>query len=341
MSRLSSEATAIIFWGPHSRHAVDIAEHLGGTLHLVHVNGMSWRRFSFLAPLKYLLQTLQTWAILLRRRPAAVYVIITPTFAALAVYLYSLLTGVPFVMSVHGHSLTSRKWAWTIPLQKFLARRALKTVVNEPEYARIFSGWGARVVVLERCPIRRAPVRVVAPQPGRFLVTMVSIFAVDEPVDLVVEAARQLPEVEFAILGDPQRAAPGLVEGAPANVRFPGYLSGDEYWDLLRSSNAVLTLTSEPLSLVSGGVESMALGRPTIVSRQETLVEYFTKGAVFIDHTVESVVSGVTEARAREEQLTAEIRQLADEKQRRWLKAVEDLRNEIVTRGAKASPSLH
>ncbi|NJN19712.1 MAG: glycosyltransferase [Oscillochloris sp.] len=110
-------------------------------MHLVHIKGLSWRRFSMLAPLKYLLQSLQTWLILLREKPSSVYVIITPTFAALAVYLYCLLRGVPFVMSVHGHSLTSRKWAWTAPLQRFLARRALATVVNEPEYARIFADW--------------------------------------------------------------------------------------------------------------------------------------------------------------------------------------------------------
>ncbi|NJN19711.1 MAG: glycosyltransferase [Oscillochloris sp.] len=196
-------------------------------------------------------------------------------------------------------------------------------------------------MVLERCPIRQLPQRPITTEHERFRLTVVSIFAVDEPVDLVVEAAKNLPEVEFHILGDPQRAAPGLVAAAPKNVHFPGFLGGNEYWELLCGSNAVMTLTSEPMSLVSGGVESMALGRPTIVSRQQTLTDYFTKGTVFVEHSAASITAGIQTAQIQENRLTHEIRELAVEKQRRWLQEIQALRNTITAAARHPTPLLH
>ncbi|NJN19715.1 MAG: hypothetical protein HC822_27495 [Oscillochloris sp.] len=198
-----------IFWGPHSRHMDDLAQQLGAEAHAIDVMSFSWRKYAWLAPLKYLLQALKTWALLIRRRPATVYVIITPTFAALAVYLYCLAARIPFVMDVHGHSLTSHKWAWTIPLQKFLARRALATLVDQQLYRDTFAACGARTLVMERAPTRIATAHLDQPdRDGPFSVTLVSIFGADEPVELVVAAARLLPEVRFFITGDLKRARP-------------------------------------------------------------------------------------------------------------------------------------
>lgn len=315
-----------IFWGPHSRHMEDIAAHLGAEPHAIDVMSFSWRKYSFLAPLKYLLQATITWALLIARRPSAVYVIISPTFAALAVYLYCLVARVPYVMDVHGHSLTSRKWAWTIPLQKFLARRALATLVDQRLYKETFDACGALTVVLERSPASFDLGRLTRRSAPHFSVTLVSIFGADEPVATVVEAARLLPDVRFAITGDTKRADPALLSGAPPNVSFTGYLYGDAYLNLLYSSGAVMTLTTEPYSLVSGGIESMALGRPTILSNQPVLVDYFTSGAVFVEHTPESIAAGVARARAEEARLSQESARLAAEKCDRWSSAMGELR---------------
>jgi glycosyltransferase involved in cell wall biosynthesis len=336
----ASGGIVAIFWGPHSRHMEDLAVHIGAEPYAIDVMSFTWRKYSFLAPIKYVLQALVTWAVLIARRPSLVYVIITPTFSALAVYLYCLVARIPYVMDVHGHSLTSRKWAWTVPLQKFLAKRALATLVDQRLYQETFEGAGARTVVLERSPVNinvSALKRLPATEP--FSVTMVSIFAVDEPVDIVVEAARLVPDVRFYITGDTKRAPAALLSSAPPNVTFTGYLYSDEYLNRLYSSNAVMTLTTEAYSLVSGGVESMALGLPTILSRQPVLLDYFTKGAVFVEHTPESIAAGVKQARDAEERLRREISTLAAEKIDRWQSAMKDLRGRIAkVTGRQVSP---
>jgi len=319
------DGIVVIFWGPHSRHSEDIAERLGAKLVAIHYFHFSWRRM-WLAPAKYVLQHFTTLAVLLRRRPTTVYVIIPPTFAALSVYLYYRLTGTPYVMDVHGFSLTSPKWRWTIPLQRFLAQRARATVVDQRMYQRTFDAWGAHTVLLERRPKTR-PVSQLPPRSATdpYTVTLVSIFAEDEPIAPVIEAARRLPDVRFCITGDTRRADAHMLASAPANVVFTGYLKGDDFWHLLGNSQAVMTLTEEPFSLVSGGIESMALGKPTILSRQPVLTEYFTKGTVFVEHTAESIIAGVRYVQTHEDRLIREISELAVEKRERWERALREL----------------
>jgi glycosyltransferase involved in cell wall biosynthesis len=310
---------AVVFWGPHSLSTEMFARHLNATLYLIHY--LSWKR-PWIAPIKYPPMWIRTWWVLLRQRPSAVLVINTPVFAPLCIYLYCLFAKVPFVMNVHGHTLGGRRWGWSRPIQRFLAKKAAVNLVSTTEYKEILESWEARVMLLEEvpanvCPEDSSAVRV----PGRFQVTVVSTFAGDEPLGLVLEAARRLPEVGFFILGDIKLAKRGFIDSAPPNVQFPGYLQGNDYWNQLFSSDAIMTLTTNPHSLVAGGTEGLFTGRPLILSRQPALLGYFTKGTVFIDHTVDSMIQGVLQARERESVLAKESTELAAEKSANWQKA--------------------
>ncbi|MGB5931840.1 MAG: glycosyltransferase [Anaerolineae bacterium] len=314
---------AAIVWAPDSPHAEHDAQRLNASLHKIHY--LRYKR-PLLAPIKYVPQCLKTWAVLRRQRPSVVYVIISPVVAALSVYIYCRLSGTPYIMDVHGHSLTSWKWAWTAPLQRALAKRALVNIVNHPGHKRLFESWGAKSLVLERSPMSIPGDRLKqVANPNQYSVTVVSTFTGDEPLELVLGAAEQLPEVRFFILGDTALAKRTLLRAAPDNVVFPGYLLGDEYWNRLYSSQAVMVLTTHPYSLLSGAVEGMALGKPLILSRQPVLTDYFTKGTIFVDNSVESIVDGVRELRGQEHRLTQEIVELAAEKRERWETVFQEL----------------
>lgn len=307
---------AVVFWGPDSVGSQRYAEFLNAPCYLIHY--LSWKR-PWIAPIKYPPMWLKTWWVLFKQRPSSVLVINTPVFAPLCVYLYCLIARIPFAMKVHGHTLEGRKWGWSRPLQKFLAQKAVVSMIDTAEYKQIFESWGARVLFLENPPWYGTLKRYQVPiDPNKFIVTVISTFARDEPLDLVVEAARLLPEVTFFILGDTKLAPAGFLDSAPPNVIFPGYLLTEAYWKQLFSSNAMLTLTTNPYSLVSGGTEGMQIHKPLILSRQPTLVEYFNKGAVFIDHTVDSIVSGVKQTQEREAILITELEELSKEKNTEW-----------------------
>jgi glycosyltransferase involved in cell wall biosynthesis len=306
-----------IAWSPSCVRTKQYAKRLNAKAHMIHY--LQWKR-PLLAPVKYIPQWIKTWMVLYRERPSAVYVPIPPPFAALCVALYCRVMGIPFVMDKHGHSLTGRKWSWTAPLQRWLARQARVSIVDQERYRRLFEeSWDARAVLLERPPLQIDFDKLQRiDDPEQFGVTVVNTFAGDEPLDIVLDAARALPDVPFYVLGDTARAPGQVLETAPQNVIFPGYLHNEDYWNRLYSSRALIVLTTEKYSLLGGAQEGMSLGKPLIISDQPALREYFTKGTVFVDHTADSIRDAVLEAREHEARLAQESLDMAAEKRQRW-----------------------
>ncbi len=306
---------AAIAWSPKQRHVEDYARRLNASLYNIHY---LLPQRPLLAPIKYPPQCLKTWLVLFRQHPSAVYVFISPVIAALSVYFYCWFAKVPFIMDVGAHAIISRKWSWSIPILRFLARKARVNIVDQEGFKQLFESWGANALLLERPPLGSKNKPVPLTEKDQFRITLISTFAYDEPIELVLEAAKQLKEIIFFVLGDTRKANRNLLSKAPSNVTFTGYLIGDDYWDRLASSQAVMVLTTAPNSLLSGAVEGMALGKPLILSNQPTLKVYFKKGAVFVDHSVESVVMGVQTVLERQHELVQQIIELAVEKQERW-----------------------
>jgi glycosyltransferase involved in cell wall biosynthesis len=307
---------AAIVWAPSLRHAEDHSKCLDASFYRIHY---LLHKRPILAPIKYIPQCLKTWMVLFRQRPSAVYVFISPVFAALSVCVYCKIAAVPFIMDVGGQALISRKWKWTIPLVRLLAKQARVNIVDQQRFKLLFESWGAETLLLERPPlVQKWQQNDSMIEEDQFTVTLVNTFSGDEPIELVLAAAERLPDVRFFILGDTALAKRSLLAKAPGNVIFTGYLSGDDYWELLDASRAVMVFTTDHHSLTSGAVEGMALGKPLILSNQPALTDYFTKGVVFVDHSAERIVKGVQTVQDQEHHLTQQIHELAIEKRERW-----------------------
>lgn len=312
----SRKGMVAIAWSPNCKRTSLFAKKLGAAFFQVHY--LKSKR-PYLAPIKYVLQSVKTWQILTREKPSFIYVAVSPVFAALAVYLYCIFTGAEFIMDVHGNSMHSWKWSWSVPLHRFLSRRAFINIVDQEIRTRQFTDWGAKTIVLADPPLKITEDKFLA-APGSINtnITVVNTFSGDEPLTPVLDSAIQLPEIEFYILGDTALADRKLLQSAPANVKFTGYLLGDDYWKRLFSSTAVMVLTTEPYSLLAGAQEGMALGKPLILSNQPALVDFFSKGAVFIEHSPESMVPGIRKAIQCAADLHQELNDLDIEKRKSW-----------------------
>jgi glycosyltransferase involved in cell wall biosynthesis len=313
---------AAIAWSSSQRHVGDYAKRLNASAYYIHY---LLPQKPILAPIRYTLQCLKTWLVLLRQHPSAVYVFISPVFAALSVFIYCWFARIPFIMDVGGHAIISRKWEWSMPILRFLANKARVNIVDQENFRHLFESWGAKTLLLERPPLGHMDHRDTMRDKENFEITLISSFEYDEPIELVLGAAEQMPEISFFILGDTRLVTRNLLAKAPRNVTFTGYLMGDDYWDRLDSSQAVMVLTTASNSLLSGAVEGMALGKPLVLSNQPTLTAYFVKGAVFVEHSVESVIDGVLTARKRRFDLARQIVELATEKRERWNREFEKI----------------
>jgi hypothetical protein len=198
--------------------------------------------------------------------------------------------------------------------------RAYINLTDQTRFKRMFDGWGsAHTVVLERPPKDVGGKKLTSSvDPNKFEVGVVNTFAEDEPLQCILDAAKLMPEVTFHITGNLDLGDKAMIASAPSNCIFTGYLRGDDYWNMLNRCRAVMTLTTFKNSLIMAGQDGITLHKPVLMSRQETTVEYFYKGTVFVDNTGESIVEGIREVQRREQELIQETYQFLEERQAIW-----------------------
>jgi glycosyltransferase involved in cell wall biosynthesis len=326
----------MLTWAPYSGRSEGLAQHLGIRNYFIHY--LAFQR-PWVAPLKYPLQAATTLRILQRERPATVLVQNPPPVAPLLVALYCAATGARFIVDSHSQVLLVRRWRWTLPLQRWLARRALATVVTNEHLADVIRGWDAPVLVAGDPPIAVPPM---GPRevPAQFTVVCVCTYAMDEPIGEVLEAARALPDVRFALTGNTKYARPDWLASAPPNVEFTGFVPMDEYYRRIRNASALLVLTTLDHTVLRGAWEALALGQPLITSDWDVLRDYFSPGALFVDNTTAGIAAAVRDAQAREDELRAQMAVTREQRRRAWLDAqayLEGLIDGVWARAPKAT----
>lgn len=312
--RLEHDNWLAIAWAPYSRMSDTFARELGGKLYCIH-----YLRFQspLHAPLKYILQTIRTLQILFRERPGSVHVQNPPFICGLVVYLYCLVSGAKYVLHYHSAAFGSI-WDWALPMQKFIARRAVTNIVTNQHWANVVRSWGAHALIMIDPFLDLPQGETFSVEPG-FNVAFVCIFAPDEPVEDVLRAAAQLPEVHFYITGDTDRKPADFFADVPSNVTFTGYLDPiRKYPGLLRAVDAVIVLTTRNYTLQLGGCEAVSVGKPLITSEWPYLREVFPKGTVFVSNSAENIQDGILEMQKRYKALAREILTLRQDSRQEW-----------------------
>ena len=106
-----------------------------------------------------------------------------------------------------------------------------------------------------------------------FRITIVASFAPDEPIDEILDASRQMPEIEFYITGpnNMTRLPTGRI---PSNVTLTGMKDTSSYVSLLKEMDCLMVLTKRDKTLLAGAMEAMALEKPLITSKWPPLLRY-------------------------------------------------------------------
>jgi glycosyltransferase involved in cell wall biosynthesis len=242
----------------------------------------------------------------------------------LPVYVYSLFSKAHFIIDAHTDALLASYWTWSLPLHRFLSRRALTTIVTNDYLQSVVASWNARSFVLTDVPLFLPRREQVYLDEAPFKVVMISSASPDEPTAEVLEAASRLPDVRFYITGD-YDARRKLMREAPPNLRFTGRLPDREFYELLQVARAVICLTTEDNTLQSGASEALWLGKPIITSDWPLLRSYFDRGTIHVDNRAESIRQAVMTIRDNLSGFEAEILALQELRRHEWWQKVDDL----------------
>ena len=317
LSELDPRALFLVWGVPHGSHRSQLMAYLL-RMEVVHVASIA-RKGWWYALLKYPVQMVKTFGVLAKSRPQIVFVQNPPIFSVLVVYLWGLVTDTRFVIDSHTDALLASWWQWTLPLHRFLSRRAIVTLVTNEYLRRIVARWGAPAFILADPPATFPHRRPPPPDGADFRVVVVSTASYDEPIDEVLQAAARLPSVRFYITGNyraPEHRS--LVESAPSNVRFTGYLADADYYGLLESAHAVMCLTTEDHTIQSGASEALWLGRPIITSDWPILRAYFHRGTVHVNNSAEDICHAIGVVQQNYATFEAGIQALQAEHRREW-----------------------
>jgi glycosyltransferase involved in cell wall biosynthesis len=314
----------LIAWAPSGRRSESLARELGAELYFIHY--LKFRNPLY-APVKYILQAIRTFQVLLVKHPEVIFVQNPPFVCGLVVYLYCRMTGASFVLDCHSDAF-GRAWDWALPIQKFLARRAITNIVTNQHWAEIIHSWTADAFILLD-PLPKLPEGLdFAVDPG-FNVVFVNTFAPDEPLDLVLEAAHQLQNVHFYITGNTQRKPDSFFVNVPPNVTFTGFLPDTQYAGLLRAAQAVMALTTRDHTLQGSGFEAVSLGKPLITSDWPYLQELFPKGTVYVSNSSQGIRDGILAMQKMHTTLEKQMLAFRQESKRAWDKQFAQLKETI------------
>ena len=300
-------------WAPYSRRTETFARVLSGKFYAVHLAKLQQ---PYLTPLRYLLQTISTLKILFAERPQAVLAQNPPFFCGLSVYFYTLFSGAKFALDHHSAAF-AKVWNWARPLQQFLARKAVTNIVTNRHWQDIVRNWQAHALIMGD-PFLPLPPGTPYPLGNGFNLVMVNTFAPDEPLEAVLQAAAQLPQVHFYITGNTRKKPPAFFKNIPANVTFTGFLPDEQYRELLRAADAVMSLTTRNYTLQLGGCEAVSVGKPLITSDWPFLQEFFSAGTVYVDNTAGGIVSGVLQLLQNRPTLKAQMLAFRESARRQW-----------------------
>jgi len=316
--RLGIRALFLVWGAPLGSHRSElIGKQLGVDVRHIYITS---RKGRYIALVKYFFQAIMTFVVLLRHRYQLVFVQDPPIFAALPVYFYSLFARTRFVIDSHTDALQAPLWEWTLPLHRFLEGRAITTIVTNDCLREKIESWGRHGFTLPDPPAQFDIGKPVDLLPSTLDVVVVSSAAYDEPIEEILQSARALPDVAFYVTGDYSRSPRHLAitEWAPSNVHFTGYQPDNYYYSLLDAADVIICLSSEDNTFLSGANEALWLGKPLITSDWPLLREYFSKGAIHVDNTADSIRRAVVAMRGRLPVFQAEIRTLQDIRRQNW-----------------------
>jgi glycosyltransferase involved in cell wall biosynthesis len=251
-----------VAWGAVAGRSAELAGALGGEALCLYPPG--GRRPS--VSLRWTVSALRTVAHILRHRPEVVVVTNPPLPAALVSWAAGRVVGAKVALDSHPGGFGAQGDRVAARLQRthrWLARRVDVSIVAAPVWREQVEGWGARAIVVHEAPGDWHP--ALARRHQRLKVLYVGRFAGDEPWRAVLAAAAACPEIDVLVTGDP-RGAGVAAATLPPNVRLVGFLDAPAYREAVLGADVVMSLTTEPGSIMRAACEAVWAGRPLVVS---------------------------------------------------------------------------
>jgi glycosyltransferase involved in cell wall biosynthesis len=279
---------------------------------------------------KYPLLIVKTLSVLIKSKSKVVFAQNPSIVLSLLVVVYGKLFHKTVVIDAHNAGLFPLEGKSRIlnGLAKAIFRMARLTIVTNDSLKSYVADKGGRPIVVPD-PLPEFSVSRRVNNESNFLITFICSWAQDEPYREVMEAASLLCDmpVSFSITGKYKGKVDSL--SVPDNVQLTGFLDEKAYLNMLAKSDAVVVLTKRKDCMNCGAYEAVSMGLPLLLSDSQVLRNYFSKGTLFTDNSVEDIVHKLRQLYLGHVTLGMEVAELKQELAEGWESYLNDLRQAV------------
>ena len=247
---------------------------------------------------RYIKCLIKTFLIVKRKKPEILF-IQNPSIilAFFSTCFLRLIFSIPVVVDRHSNFLLTPKKRFLLVeyLFNFLSyltiRHADLTIVTNENLAHVIRVLGGKPFVLPD----KIPLLVKGSKDylkGGKKLLAISSFAEDEPIQELISAfsKEEMGSFSLYISGNSKKCK--IHHKIPKNVFLTGFLSEDNFVELLFEVDAVIVLTKMEYTLLCGCYEAISAEKPLITSKTAVLEALFT-GALFVKNDPDSISDGV------------------------------------------------
>ena len=268
---------------------------------------------------KYLKGLLKTTSILLVERPHIIFCQNPSIVLALYLCLLGKIFNLEIVVDAHNAGLFPFECQSRLlnEISILIQKLADLTIVSNNSLEDIVKKNGGKALAVpDPLPTFNNVSKVSLPHP--FNVLYICSFSDDEPYDNVLKAGELLGDTIHLYITGNFKKKKVQFKNIPKNIELLGYISETEYLKMLHSVDATIDLTTRENCLVCGAYESIAAGKPMVISNTKALRQFFNKGAVFTDNTVQGIEGAVRKLQKEYNQLLTETEDAIIEIENKW-----------------------
>jgi hypothetical protein len=265
---------------------------------------------------RYIHSLAQTFKIIKRERPVSMLVQNPSIVLTLFCLLLRPFFSYRLIVDAHNEAITP--FIHNLPAVVWISRILIKysdhTIVTNEELATKVRTYGGRPLVLPDLLPKVDPTPFLAApnDDQKWRVTLISTYAEDEPYEEVFKAISRLGDkFILSVTGKIPKQISQL--SVPGNVALLGYLSHQQYWELLLDSHILIDLTTMDNCLVCGAYEGLAINKPLLLSNNQASVSLFGNYATHVSNNANTIAEGILDITTQYNALPKKIKRAKEE----------------------------
>lgn len=261
----------------------NIASRLG--VRYYHLDYFSEKPKKIFVFLRYFLASIRTISLIISKNPRILIMTGTPPFPHFIVYFLSKIKTIKYVIDTHGGYFDDPKFQILPSLRKKIMEVAFFHIVTNDVHKNIVEANNGRAIVLGVLIERNDSIKEYKFENGENFVWIAS-YSPDEPLDIVFDVAKRMPNVNIYITGNIKKAPKRFVDLCRnfKNINLTGFLPTEKYISYIKGSTAVIALTTLDNTMQRGAYTALSYNIPIITSNWRLLREIFYKGTVHIEN---------------------------------------------------------